>query len=89
MIEELEDVLIEITQQIMKLEDSARTQGSYLEAKKTFLTGIISQIETELQVLNIEYDNFGISLAAALEDEDLFEKSVEAYGTVMSSIFKH
>ena len=89
MIEELEDTLIEMNHQLMKLEDSARHTGEYLEAKKLYLIGVIQQVDIELQMLNIEYDNFGKSLAEELNELALFESSKEAYDEVMSKMFKH
>lgn len=89
MVNELEDVLIEMSQQIMNLEDSGLTQEGCLEAKKTFLLGIIRQVDVELRVLNKEYDVLGISLAEELEALAEFEAAQEAYDGVMSNLFKH
>jgi hypothetical protein len=87
--DELEDTLIEMCNQLMKLEDSALQTEEYLEAKKFFLVGVIRQVDVELQVLNMEYDVLGVSLAEELEELALFERSREAYDDVMSSMFKH
>jgi hypothetical protein len=89
MINELEDTLIEMCNQLMKLEDSALQTEEYLEAKKFFLVGVIRQVDVELQVLNMEYDVLGVSLAEELEELALFERSREAYDIVMGSMFKH
>ena len=89
MIEQLEDTLIEMNQQIMNLEDSTPDYGMRLEAKKHFLLGIIKQVDVELQVLNKEYDNLGISLAAELDAMIDFELAQETYNGVMSNMFKH
>ena len=86
---ELEDVLIEMTQQVMNLEDSGLQYESILEAKKVFLLGIIRQVDIELQILNKEYDVLGISLADEFEEIEVFETAMEAYNGVMSSLFKH
>lgn len=87
--DELEDTLIEMCNQLMKLEDSNLRTEEYLEAKKFFLVGVIRQVDVELQVLNMEYDVLGVSLAEELEELALFERSREAYDDVMGSIFKH
>ena len=87
--DELEDTLIEMCNQLMKLEDSALQTEEYLEAKKFFLVGVIRQVDVELQILNMEYDVLGVSLAEELEELALFERSREAYDDVMSSMFKH
>ncbi len=87
--DELEDTLIEMCNQLMKLEDSALQTEEYLEAKKFFLVGVIRQVDVELQILNMEYDVLGVSLAEELEELALFERSREAYDDVMGSMFKH
>jgi len=89
MTEALEDVLIEMTNQIMKLEDDTEDYSELLEAKKLFLIGIVSQVDLELQLLNKEYDNLGLSLADELEELARFDAAREAYNGIMSSLFKH
>ncbi len=89
MMYELEDVLIEMNAQITKIEDSEVDELSRLEAKKIFLLGILKQVDTELGLLEVEYDQLGFSLDAEQETLELFEDSRNAYDGIMSELFKH
>lgn len=86
---ELEDTLIEMNNQIMKIEDTSKDEWSRLEAKKIFLLGILKQVDTELGLLEVEYDHAGLSLDAEQETLELFEDSRNAYNDIMGHLFKH
>lgn len=89
MMNELEDTLIEMNEQMMKLEDNNVDTLSRLEAKKIFLLGILKQVDNELGLLEAEYDAVGYDLDAERETLDLFEDSRKAYNDIMGELFKH
>jgi len=89
MMYELEDVLIEMNQQIMNIEDRNHDTLSRLEAKKTFLIGILNQVEAEFDMLIVEYDKAGFMMHPDVLNTDLGEGTKEAYNKIMKQLFKH
>ena len=89
MMYELEDVLIEMNQQIMNIEDRNHDTLSRLEAKKTFLIGILNQVEAEFDMLIIEYDKAGFMMHPDVLETDLGQGTKEAYNKIMKQLFKH
>jgi len=89
MMYELEDVLIEMNQQIMNIEDRNPETLSRLEAKKTFLIGILNQVEAEFDMLIVEYDKAGFMMHPDVLNTDLGEGTKEAYNKIMKQLFKH
>ena len=89
MMYELEDVLIEMNQQIMNIEDRNHDTLSRLEAKKTFLIGILNQVEAEFDMLIVEYDKAGFMMHPDVLETDLGQGTKEAYNKIMKQLFKH
>lgn len=85
----LEDALIELSHAISKLEDSAPDMKSLLEAKRTFLNGMLAQLDRELLILLSEYDSYESQMIEEQQAIESFEKSWRTYNSVMKSIFKH
>ena len=85
----LEDTLIELNKSILKIEDTAPTAEIYLEAKKAFLIGVLSQLDNELVLFDKECEAYDSARVTELEDLQKFGASWEAYDGIMASLFKH
>jgi hypothetical protein len=89
MMEELESILIRMSNHIMKIEDSIPDELSRLEAKKIYIIGVLNQLELEFRTLQREYDNAGYSYFDEEETLQMFEDSREAYKDIIDDLFKH
>ena len=87
--QELESILIQMNNHIMKIEDSIPDELSRLEAKKIYIIGVLKQLELEFRVLQREYDNAGYSYFDEEETLQMFEDSRKAYKDIINDLFKH
>lgn len=84
----LEDILIQMDNDLMTIEDEAQDELSRLEAKKLYILGVFTQLDTELSMLEREYENAAASYFGEEEQLELFEKANESYKELMGELFK-
>ena len=85
----IEDSIALLNVHINEIEDECEDVLHRIDAKKTYIQGILGQIGIELEILNKELDEYEPDLDAELAQLELFEKSHEDFCGLMARIFNN